>query len=94
MWRKIFKPLPAGEYELRERMLRSVIQISGVAVFLGMLEMFLIMEESKVMLPVMGTLLVIIAATLVGAFKYRKYELAARFWDLLSLLYCFQLCLL
>ena len=33
MWRKIFKPLPAGEYDLRERMLRSVIQISGVAVF-------------------------------------------------------------
>lgn len=77
MWRKIFKPLPVGEYELRERLLRSVIQISGVAVFLGILEMFLIMEGSKVMLPVMGTLLVVIAATLAGAFKYGKYEIAA-----------------
>lgn len=77
MWRKIFKPLPVGEYELREQLLRSVIQISGVAVFLGMLEMFLIMEESKIMLPVMGTLLIVIAATLAGAFKYQKYEMAA-----------------
>jgi len=78
MWRKIFEPLPVGEYDLRERMLRSVIQICGVAVIFGMLEMFLIMEESKIMLPVMGTLLVIIAATLIGTFKYRKYELAAK----------------
>ena len=91
MWRKIFKPLPAGEYELRERMLRSVIQISGVAVFLGMLEMFLIMEESKVMLPVMGTLLVIIAATLVGAFKYRKYELAAKILGFIIIIVLFPI---
>lgn len=91
MWKKIFKPLPAGEYELRERMLRSVIQISGVAVFLGMLEMFLIMEESKVMLPVMGTLLVIIAATLVVVFKYRKYELAAKILGFIIIIVLFPI---
>lgn len=78
MWRKIFKPLPVGEYELRERMLRSIIQTGGAAALIGAIEVFLMMEESKIMLPVWAGLIVAIMATLLVTFKYRKYELAAK----------------
>ena len=77
MWRKILKPLPVGEYDLRERMLRSIIQIGGVAAFVGMIEVFLLTEDSKLMMTIWGILCVVIAATLVATYKYKKYELAA-----------------
>lgn len=77
MWRKIFKPLPAEDYDLRERMLRSVIQTGGAAALIGMIEVFLMMEESQIMLPIWAGLLVLIAVTLVVTFKYRQYETAA-----------------
>ena len=47
MWRRIFKPLPVGEYDLKERMLRSVVQLGGVAALVGTLEMLFLMEERK-----------------------------------------------
>lgn len=77
MWKRIFKPLPVGEYELRERMLRSIIQVGGAAALIGAIEVFLMMGETKVMLPVWAVLIIAIVATLALTFKYRKYELAA-----------------
>lgn len=76
MWKKIFHSLPAGEYDLRERMLRSVIQVCGVAVLVGMIEI-LVLTEDKKMLPIWTGLLAVIAVTLIGTLKYRKYDLAS-----------------
>lgn len=77
MWKKIFKPLPVGEYDLKERMLRSVVQLGGVAALVGTLEMLFLMEESKVMLPLWIIMVLVIGITLAGTFHYRKYEQAA-----------------
>ncbi len=77
MWRKIFKPLPVGEYDLKERMLRSVVQLGGVAALVGTLELVFLMEESKIMLPIWIIMIAVIGITLAGTFRYRKYELAA-----------------
>lgn len=77
MWKKIFKPLPVGEYDLKERMLRSVVQLGGVAALVGTLEMLFLMEESKVMLPLWIITVLVIGFTLAGTFRYRKYEQAA-----------------
>ena len=48
MWKKMFHSLPAGEYDLRERMLRSVIQVCGVAVLVGMIEILVLTEDGIV----------------------------------------------
>ena len=64
MWRKIFESFPIGEHDLKERMLRSDIQMGGVAVILGMLEGVIISGESKIMMVIMSVVLLIIAFSL------------------------------
>ena len=70
MWRKIFESFSVGKYDLKERMLRVVIQMGGVAVILGMLEGILITDESKVMMPLMTAMLLIIIFSLYISIKY------------------------
>ena len=78
MWRKIFESFSVGEYDLKERMFRVVIQMGGVAVILGMLEGILITDESKVMMPLMTAMLLIIIFSLYISIKYRIYEKAIK----------------
>ena len=63
MWRKIFESSSVGEYDLKERMLRVVIQMGGVAVILGMLEGVIISGESKIMMAIMAVVLLIITVS-------------------------------
>jgi len=95
MWRKIFKPLPDGDYDLRERMLRSLIQFGGAAALMGMIEMSFMVEETKVMLPIWAGILLAIGATLVVTFKYRKYEAATMIlgFVIVILIFPFMFCM-
>ena len=95
MWRKIFKPLPDGDYDLRERMLRSLIQFGGAAALMGMIEMSFMVEETKVMIPIWAGILLVIGATLVVTFKYRKYEAAAMIlgFVIVILIFPFMFCM-
>ncbi|MBE5851862.1 MAG: DegV family EDD domain-containing protein [Lachnospiraceae bacterium] len=91
MWRKFFKPFPVGEYDLKERMLRSVIQMGGIAVFLGMMERIIMTGESKIMLPVMLAMLLIIIFSLRASYKYHIYEKAAKASGLIVIVLVFPI---
>lgn len=77
MWKKLIQLIAGKDCEIRERMLRSIIVIGGVAVLAATLEILLIKEIAALWLPVVALLLVAMAVSLFMIFKYSKYDLVS-----------------
>lgn len=77
MWKKISNLFGGKDTDLRERMLRTIIVVGGVATLIACVEIVLVMEVSTLLLPMMILLLLSMAFGLFLTFKYHKYDLAA-----------------
>lgn len=77
MWKKIIQLVSGKDCELRERMLRTIILVGGFATIIAIVEIFIVMEVSNVLLPLLALLLVVMGVALLITFKYRKYNLAS-----------------
>ncbi len=76
MWKKLEQLIYGKEYDLKERLFRTIILISVVAAIAGIVECFLIMDADVITLPLLF-LLVMMGTILYVTFKYRKTNLAA-----------------
>lgn len=77
MLKKVTQAIRGKDCELRERMLRTIILVGGVAVLVAITEIVLVMEIKKDMVLMLFLLLLAMAAAFVATFKYRKYDLAS-----------------
>jgi len=73
-----FKQIVAGkDCELRERMLRTIILVGGLAVVIAITEIVLVMDVKNSMVGMLFLLLLAMGAAFVATFVYRKYDLAS-----------------
>ena len=77
MWKKLTQLVSREDFEIRERILRSIILIGGSAVFVATLEIALVTEITAIWLPFVALLFLTMAVSLLAVFRYRKYNFAA-----------------
>ncbi len=77
MWKKITQLVSEKDCELRERILRTIILIGGVAVLVATVEILLVMEITAIWLPFVTLLLIAMIVSLLATFKYQKYNFAS-----------------
>ncbi len=76
MLRKMFDKVFNVEMGIRERIFRMIMLLGSVAAFSGIVESFLLMDFSVILIP-LGLLFIIMIISLVITFKYRKITLAS-----------------
>ncbi|MBO5336087.1 MAG: DegV family EDD domain-containing protein [Lachnospiraceae bacterium] len=91
MWKKIIRQISGEGCELRERMFRIIILIAAVASVIGVGEIFLVMEITKVLLPFLALLFTVMAGSLIATFKYRKIDLAAMLLGIVIIIFVFPI---
>ena len=74
---KLIQKVNGKDCELRERMLRSIILIGGLAVIVAITEIILVMDIKASMVFMLVLLLLAMAIAFIITFKYRKYNLAS-----------------
>ena len=52
MWQKLLQLINSTEYDLKERMLRSIILVGELACIFASVEIFLVMDVNNVMLTI------------------------------------------
>ena len=77
MWKKLLQAVGGKDCELRERMLRTIILIGGLATIVGIVEIPFLFEMSKVLVPLLVLLLITMGASLFAIFKFHKYDIGA-----------------
>ena len=77
MLEKIMQSVAGKDCELKERMLRTIILVGGVAVMVAITEIVLVMDVKNSMVAMLFLLLLAMAAAFVATFVYRKYDLAS-----------------
>ena len=77
MWRKLLQSISGKDCELRERMLRTIILVGGIATIVGITEIVLVMEVTGILLPMLLVLLLAMAAILFSTFKYLTYNFSS-----------------
>ena len=77
MWEKIVQMISGKDCELRERMLRTIIMVGGLATIVVIIEILVVMEVNYVLIPFLILLLLVMGVTLFITFKYRKYNFAS-----------------
>ena len=77
MLKKITQAIKGKDCELRDRMLRTIILVGGIAVVIAITEIILVMEIKKDMVAMLFLLLLAMAVAFVVTFKYKKYDLAS-----------------
>ena len=89
MWKKMHRLMFGKDCELRERMLRSIIMVGGLATLIGIAEVLLTMEPNALVLAVLMLLLLAMGSSLVVMFKYEKFDLAATLIGLIIIVMVF-----
>ena len=74
---KLIQKVADKDCELRERMLRSIILIGGLAVIVAITEIILVMDIKASMVFMLVLLLLAMAIAFIITFRYRKYNLAS-----------------
>lgn len=77
MWKKIHQLVFGKDCELRERLLRSIILVGGLATIIGIGEILLIMQLNALLITFLVLLLFVMGISLYITFKHGKYDLAA-----------------
>lgn len=89
MWKKIQRLVFGSDCELRERMLRSIIVVGGIATIIGIAEILLIMHLDAILLTFLLLLLLAMGTSLFVMFKYGKFDLAATLIGLIIIVMVF-----
>ena len=79
MWKRLLQLVSGKDLELRERMLRTIILVGGLAAIVANGEMMIVTKMNNDIVYMMLLLLVVMGISLVMVFKYRKSDLAAMF---------------
>jgi len=79
MWKKLIQLVSGKDIELRDRMLRTIILVGGLAAIVANVEMMIVTKAKNDIVYMMLLLLVVMGISLVMVFKYRKNDLAAMF---------------
>lgn len=74
--KKLLEIIYGREYDLRERIFRVIILAGGLLAALGILECFILMDTSMILIPLLLLLVVMITELLI-TFKYHKIDFAA-----------------
>ncbi len=77
MWKKMIQIITGKDCDLRERMLRTIILVGGIAVIVACVEIFIVMKVTNILLPILLLLLLAMGTGFVITFKYHKYDLAS-----------------
>jgi len=77
MWKKLQKLVLGREYELRERVFRSIVLVGGLAAIIATLEVFVIMQLDALLLGFLVLLIIALGSGMFVTFKYGKYDIAA-----------------
>ena len=93
MLKKLIQMIQGKGCEMRESMLRTILLIGGLATIVASAQCFFVMEldKSMVLVPVLISLLVMMAICQYIAFKYRKYELAGTLFGILLIVIVFPI---
>lgn len=89
MWKKIHQLVFGRECELKERMLRSIIMVGGLATVIGIGEILLIMQLDALLLTFLVLLLLAMGTSFFVMFKYGKFDLAATLIGLIIIVMVF-----
>lgn len=77
MWQKIRNLIYNPEYDLKERMLRSIILVGEAACIFACVEIFLVMEVNDILLSIVMMMIVFMIGIFLVTFKFQRYELAS-----------------
>ncbi len=77
MIKKILQLIGGKDCELKERMLRSIILIGGLATIIAITEIFLVMEITGTLISMLFLVLLLMMVILLITFKYKAYEPAS-----------------
>ena len=77
MWQKLLQLVNSTEYDLKERMLRSIILVGELACILASVEIFLVMDINNVMLTILVLMIMFMVGIFFVTFKFKRYELAS-----------------
>lgn len=77
MWQKLLQLINSTEYDLKERMLRSIILIGELACIFASVEIFLVMDVNDIMLTIIMLMILFMIGIFFVTFKYKRYELAS-----------------
>lgn len=77
MLRKIVQLLRGEDCDLRERMLRTIVLVGGLAAVIGIVEIFIVMEAGLILIPFILLMLLTMVVCYFAAFKYHKYDVSA-----------------
>lgn len=77
MWKKIKNAVLSRDYELEERMLRTIILVAGIATIIAIGECFFVMDIANILILIFIFLLLVMTVIFVVTFKYKKYNIAA-----------------
>jgi len=89
MWKKLVRLVRGEDCDLRERMLRTIVLVGGLAAVVGIVEIFAVMHAAKGILPFIIMMLITMIVCLFAAFKYHKYDLAAGLLGIVIILIVF-----
>ena len=89
MWKKMHRLVFGRDCELKERMLRSIIMVGGLATIIGIAEILLIMQLDALLLAFLVLLLLAMGTSFYVMFKYGKYDLAATLIGLIIIVMVF-----
>lgn len=76
MLKKLYQIVLGREMPLRERMLRVIILVGGIAAVLGILEYMMLTDTPALLVPLIA-MAAVIGIAIVATFKYRKVDFAA-----------------
>ncbi len=79
MWKRLIQLVSDKDSDLRERMLRTIIFLGGLASIVSGAEMIIISKMETEIVCMMSALFIIMAISVIMVFKFRKNELAAMF---------------
>lgn len=77
MWQRLMQLINNTEYDLKERMLRSIILVGELACIFASVEIFLVMDVSDVMLTIIMLMILFMIGIFFVTFKFKRYELAS-----------------
>lgn len=89
MWKKMHRLVFGRDCELKERMLRSIIMVGGLATIIGIAEILIIMQLDALLLAFLVLLLLAMGTGFYVMFKYGKFDLAATLIGLIIIVMVF-----
>ncbi len=89
MIKKIISLIGGKDCELKERMLRSIILIGGLATLIAITEIFFVMEMTILLFSILMLILLVMGFVLFITYKYQAYDVASTLLGLVIIVIVF-----